>query len=81
MAELQKGPLHKHTPCNFKSPERVIQALAEVHVELVLIHPFQGRKRPGGPNTLNPDGFSGGFANAELQGHHRWKKKALLRRR
>ena len=41
MAELQKVQLHKHTPCNFKSPERVIQALAEVHVELVLIHPFR----------------------------------------
>ena len=41
MTELQKGPLHKHTPCNFKSMERVIQALAEVHVELVLIHPFR----------------------------------------
>ena len=41
MSELQKSPLHKHTPCNFKSMERVIQALAEVHVELVLIHPFR----------------------------------------
>ena len=41
MSELQKGILHKHTPCNFRSMERVIQALAEVHVELVLIHPFR----------------------------------------
>ncbi len=41
MAEFEKVQLHKHTPCNFKSSERVIQALAEVHVELVLIHPFR----------------------------------------
>jgi cell filamentation protein len=41
MTEIEKGPLYKHTPCNFKSLERVIQALAEVHVELVLIHPFR----------------------------------------
>ena len=41
MEELQKVQLYKHTPCNFKSPERVIKALAEVHVELVLIHPFR----------------------------------------
>ncbi|MFZ6007247.1 MAG: Fic/DOC family protein [Nitrospirota bacterium] len=41
MSELQKSVLHKHTPCNFKSMERGIQALAEVHVELVLIHPFR----------------------------------------
>ena len=41
MSELEKDFLHKHTPCNFKAMERVIQALAEVHVELVLIHPFR----------------------------------------
>ncbi|MFZ3138292.1 MAG: Fic family protein [Thermodesulfovibrionales bacterium] len=41
MAEFEKGPLRKDTPCNFKSMERVFQALAEVHVELVLIHPFR----------------------------------------
>jgi len=41
MAEFEKDSLRKHTPCNFKSLERIIQALAEVHVELVLIHPFR----------------------------------------
>ncbi len=41
MTELQEGPLRKHTPCNYKAIGRVIQALAEVHVELVLIHPFR----------------------------------------
>lgn len=41
MAEFEKDSLREHTPCNFKLLERVIQALAEVHVELVLIHPFR----------------------------------------
>ena len=41
MEEFEKGPLRKYTPCTFKSLERVVQALAEVHVELVLIHPFR----------------------------------------
>lgn len=41
MTEFEKAQLCKHTPCNFKSSERVIQALAEIHVELVLIHPFR----------------------------------------
>lgn len=41
MAKLEKGPLRKHTPCNFKSIDRIVTALAEVHVELVLIHPFR----------------------------------------
>lgn len=41
MREFEKDTLHKYTPCNFKSLECVIQALAEVHVELILIHPFR----------------------------------------
>ena len=41
MADFEKGPLRKHTPCTSKSMELVLQALAEVHVELVLIHPFR----------------------------------------
>jgi len=41
MEDFDKVFLHKHTPCNFKSPELIVTALAEVHVELVLIHPFR----------------------------------------
>ena len=41
MREFEKDTLHKHTPCNFKSLKCVIHALAEVHVELILIHPFR----------------------------------------
>ncbi len=41
MVEFEKDTLRKHTPCNFKTLDRVIQALAEVHVELVLIHSFR----------------------------------------
>ncbi|MFV1977372.1 MAG: Fic/DOC family protein [Candidatus Scalindua sp.] len=41
MADFGKISLHKHTPCNFKTQERVIKALSEVHVEFVLIHPFR----------------------------------------
>ncbi len=41
MAKFEKVTLRKHTPCNFKTQKRIIQALAEVHVEFVLIHPFR----------------------------------------
>lgn len=41
MATFEQGPLRRHTPCNFTQRERLIQGLAEVHVELVLIHPFR----------------------------------------
>src|SRR5208283_1938955 len=37
----EKGVFRKCTPCNFKEIELLSQALAEVHVELVLIHPFR----------------------------------------
>jgi len=41
MATFEQGPLRRHTPCNFPQRERLIQGVAEVHVELVLIHPFR----------------------------------------
>ena len=41
MQEFEKNFLHQHTPCITSSRDRVVEALAEVHVELVLIHPFR----------------------------------------
>ena len=41
MDELEKGALNRGTPCSFKDEDRVIESLAEVHTELVLIHPFR----------------------------------------
>jgi cell filamentation protein len=48
MAELERGPLRQYTPCRFDSDDRVITALATVHAELMLIHPFrEGNGRVG----------------------------------
>ena len=41
MAGLKAGPLHRFTPCSPSSARVVARALAEVHAELVLIHPFR----------------------------------------
>lgn len=41
MTEFEQGPLHKFTPCHFKSPGEFAIALSVVHTELVLIHPFR----------------------------------------
>jgi cell filamentation protein len=41
MEELEKGPLHEFTPCRFDTIEKTVKALAVVHTELVLIHPFR----------------------------------------
>lgn len=41
MIDLEKGPLAEFTPCRFSSIDDVAKAIAVVHVELVLIHPFR----------------------------------------
>lgn len=41
MAEFEKGPLKINTPCRFSLQEEIVQAIAVVHTELVLIHPFR----------------------------------------
>lgn len=41
MQQLEAGALRQHTPCHFDSKDRVVKALAEVHAEIVLIHPFR----------------------------------------
>ena len=41
MADFEAGPLRRHTPCRPTPIDRLAAALAEVHVELLLIHPFR----------------------------------------
>lgn len=41
MDQFEKDQLIKYTPCNFSDRNEIVKALAEVHTELVLIHPFR----------------------------------------
>jgi cell filamentation protein len=41
MEELETGPLREFTPCCLDAIEKTARALAVVHTELVLIHPFR----------------------------------------
>jgi cell filamentation protein len=41
LEEFERDVLARYTPCNFKDRDDIIRALAETHVELVLIHPFR----------------------------------------
>ena len=41
MNDYGRKVLAQRTPCRFKSRNEVVRALAETHVELVLIHPFR----------------------------------------
>jgi cell filamentation protein len=41
MRQLEQGPLRLYTPCRMKSTEQQAAALAIVHAEFILIHPFR----------------------------------------
>jgi len=41
MESFEEDALNKFTPCNLGSLEQIVKALAVVHTELVLIHPFR----------------------------------------
>jgi len=41
MDAFEKGPLQRFTPCVFETQPEVAHALAVVHTELLLIHPFR----------------------------------------
>jgi cell filamentation protein len=41
MVEFEKGPLREYTPCRFTGMSEIARAIAVVHTELLLIHPFR----------------------------------------
>lgn len=41
MAELEQDTLRRYTPCHAANFADVARALAEVHAELILVHPFR----------------------------------------
>lgn len=41
MRDFERGPLREFTPCRFTGVHKQAQALAVVHAELILIHPFR----------------------------------------
>lgn len=41
MNQFEREVLARSTPCSFSNLRKVVRALAETHVELVLIHPFR----------------------------------------
>ena len=41
MQEFERGPLRDYTPCRYATAEEQGHALAVVHAELILIHPFR----------------------------------------
>ncbi len=48
MLDFEKGLMREYTPCQFRTDEDIITALAVIHTELMLVHPFrEGNGRTG----------------------------------
>lgn len=68
MDEFEKGLLREFSPCHFKSHQDIARALAVVHTELVLIHPF--REGNGRVSRMpHIEGTSSWLAAARFSGH------------
>jgi|WetSurMetagenome_2_1015567.scaffolds.fasta_scaffold151229_1 cell filamentation protein len=75
MQELEKGPLKKSTPCRFKTDEEIITALAVVHTELMLIHPFREGNGRVGRLLAVLMAFQAGLPGLDYTGISRKKRK------
>ncbi|MHA7847369.1 Fic/DOC family protein [Serratia sp. D1N4] len=67
LAEFETKYLSRYTPCSGMSREQVIEAIAIIHVELILIHPF--REGNGRLSRLLADvmAVQGGFNPLDYQ--------------
>lgn len=80
MAELERGALRRHTPCHGANDSEVARAVAEVHAELILVHPFrEGNGRLARLRTLLM-ALQAGVASAGFQPLG-WPRQAVVHRR
>jgi len=78
MQELEEGPLKKYTPCRFKTDEEIITALAVVHTELMLIHPFREGNGRLGRLLAVLMAFQAGLPGLDFTGIRGKKRKAYF---
>jgi cell filamentation protein len=78
MQDLEKGPLKKYTPCLFKTDEEIITALAVVHTELMLIHPFREGNGRVGRLLAVLMAFQAGLPGLNFKGIRGKKRKAYF---
>ena len=67
MAELESGPLKVGTPCGDMKLKDLVKALAKVHTELLLVHPFRDGNGRTARLLATPDGTPGRFASIRFQ--------------
>lgn len=82
MGEFERGPLRSYTPCKFKSENEIAEALAVVHAELELIHPFREGNGRVGRMLAALMGLQAGLPSlffGDIKGHKRQEYFAAVR--
>lgn len=76
--EFERGPLRDCTPCRFKNVEEQARALAVVHVELILIHPFRDGNGRCARLLATLMGLQAGFPPLDFSGIHGVEKRRYI---
>ena len=75
MQGLEHSLLSQYTPCTFTTDEEIINALAEIHTELMLIHPFREGNGRAGRLLAVLMAFQAGLPGLDFTGIQGKKKK------
>ena len=77
MEEFAQGPLARYTPCGGGSKALTVRALAIVHAELVLIHPFRDGNGRGARLLAVMMAMQAGLPLLDFRGIERGKKRLV----
>jgi hypothetical protein len=66
MHEFGRGPLREYIPCRFEGEDELATALAVIHAEFILIHPFREGEWALRSIARDPDGTASGLTGARL---------------
>jgi cell filamentation protein len=78
MQEFENGPLREYTPCRFDTIDSQASALAVVHAELILIHPFREGNGRCARLLAMLMGLQAGLPTLDFGGIRGVKKKAYI---
>ena len=78
MQELEEGPLWQYTPCRMTSAEEQATALAIVHAEFELIHPFREGNGRCGRLLATLMGLQAGLPPLDFGGIRAAKKRSYI---
>lgn len=78
MQQLERGPLRLYTPCTVTSAEEQAAALAIVHAEFILIHPFRDGNGRCGRLLAMLTGLQAGLPPLDFGGLRGAKKRGYI---